>query len=255
MTRVTRRFRSLATSIGMVVAVASAWAIELPAEMVAGLLSEKFAERQSAQADLLGWARQQAPEVMEEFYRQSRTAGEPEVRERCLAVLAELVGDEYLRGRPGYLGVKMDVAVKELQLPGEAKLRYAIRLDHVEPESPAAKAGLVVGDLLVGINGRTWTAEDTPQTITGWIKGFKNGEKVTVWLARENKLVEVPVALGGRPAIADQQILIGPGVMLGPGVLGGGVGLPDAETVAAAERMARQEYFREWLARKKGKTP
>ena len=77
------------------------WSLELPAEPFSNLGSEEFRKRESAQAELLAWARERPEVAMDELFRQSRVADNPEVRERCLAVLRELVNDEYSEGWRG----------------------------------------------------------------------------------------------------------------------------------------------------------
>lgn len=213
-------------------------AVELPAELVTGLQSEKFAERETAEAGLLAWGRQRADEAMDEFYRQSREAAEPEVRQRCHDVLRELVVDDYLRNGVGYLGVRMNPALEQVMVAGEAKPRFAIRLLQVEMDTPAKQAGLVAGDLLLGVNDRMWGANDQSEEATKVIKGFKAGAKVTISLFRDGKVVEIPVVLGRRPAFADVPMLLGFGEMPGP------------DAIKQAEEAAREEYFRRWLDRK-----
>jgi len=226
----------------MAVAMPVALALELPSELLTGLQAEKFADREQAEAGLLAWARQRPDEAMDPLYQQSRTAAEPEVRERCNDVLRELVGDEYLRNGVGYLGVRMNPVVELVMVAGEVNPRFGIRLLQVEADTPARKAGVVAGDVLLGVNDRNWKQEDSSEVATEVIKGFKAGTKVTVRLFREGKVVELPVELGKRPAIADVAMLLG-------------MGAPGPEEIEAAERNAKEDYFRRWLARKKGKSP
>ncbi|MCF7731102.1 MAG: PDZ domain-containing protein [Akkermansiaceae bacterium] len=217
-------------------------ALELPAGLVVGLQSEKYAEREKAEAELLAWGRQRPEEAMEEFYKQSREAAEPEVRERCHAVLREIVGDEYLRDGVGYLGVMMNQMIEPVRVAGEAELRFGIRLTQVVADTPAKKAGLVVGDVLLGVNDRMWGKDESPDVVTKVIKGFKAGAKVTVSLFREGKVVVIPLVLGRRPAIVDIPMLLG---------FGGGLGqMPEPAAVKQAEEAAKEEHFRQWLARK-----
>jgi C-terminal processing protease CtpA/Prc len=92
---------------------------------------------------------------MEELYRQSRVADDPEVRERCLGVLRELVNDEYLSEGEGYIGIRMRDEVAAA-VPGDANPRNAIRVMQVVPDSAAERAGLLVDDLIVGLNDLVW---------------------------------------------------------------------------------------------------
>jgi hypothetical protein len=213
--------------------------LELPAEMVEGLKSEKFAERESAEAELLKWSRQQAEAAMDELYRQSRAADNPEVRERCLSILRELINEEYLRNGVGYLGVRMNPLTEGVVVPGEDKARFAIRLIQVEAGTPANKAGLIAGVLLLGVNDRAWRQEDTSEMVSDVIQGYKAGTEVTIKLFRAGNIVEIPVVLGRRPAAADLPQMLWPGIR------------PDPGLAEAMENQAREAYLRRWFARKK----
>ena len=90
---------SLSTVLVTWVAATSSvlWSVELPSQPFLDLRAEEFRKRESAQAQLLTWAREQREPAIDELLLQSRIADDPEVRERCLGVLRDLVGDEYLK--------------------------------------------------------------------------------------------------------------------------------------------------------------
>jgi len=216
---------------------------ELPAVVMEGLKVEDFAARERAEAELLAWTRQRPDASMEALYQQSRTAKDPELRERCLSVLRELVTDEYLRNGVGFMGIRMNPNTEGVNVVGEAQPRFAIRVIQVEPDTPAQKAGLLGGDLLLGVDDAVWHQDDTSAVISEKIKSLKAGTRVTVKLFRDGKVVGVPVVLARRPAAADLlQFQFG---------IGGMQISPDA--VAAADRAAKEEYFRRWLAARKAK--
>lgn len=219
-----------------------AGAIELPEPLLKGLQSENFADRERAQTELLAWTRQQAEASMEALYQQSRTAGEPEVRERCLSVLRELVSDDYQRNGVGFLGIRMNPNTEMINLPDEAKPRFAIRVLQVEPATPAHKSGMVAGDLLLGVNDTLWQQEHTSAFVMEKIKSFKAGTRVSIKLCRDGKIIDLPVVLARRPAAADLlQFQFGMGQQAGP------------EAAAAVERAAREEHFQRWLAERKSR--
>ncbi|MEI6674476.1 MAG: PDZ domain-containing protein [Verrucomicrobiota bacterium] len=231
----------LAAMAGMASGV-GAWAAELPAALLQGLKSETFAERELAESELLAWTRQHVEAALEDLYQQSRTAGEPEVRERCLAVLRELVADDYLRNRVGFLGIRMNLNTEIVNLPDAAKPLFAIRVLQVEPGTPAHKSGMVAGDLLLGVDDTLWQQEHTSGFVMEKIKSFKAGTRVSIKLCRDGKVIDVPVVLAPRPAVADQlQFQFGMGMQAGP------------EAAAAAERTAKEDNFRRWLAARKSR--
>lgn len=238
-----RRIRTSSSPLAaiLLLVAAACWvaAVELPPAMVESLKSEKFADRETAEADLLAWSRERPAEAMEELYRQSRVAPDPEVRERCFDVLRGLVNDEYLRNGVGYLGVMMNPMVEPVNVAGENQPRFAIRLIHVEAETPAKKAGLVVGDLLLGVNDTAWRQDHTSKSVSDVIQSYKAGAEVTIKLFRGGEVIEMPVVLGRRPAAADLLLLGRFGMRMSP------------EDEAAAEKAAREAYLQRWLARKK----
>ena len=138
----------------LALAFLSAEAVELPPNALLGLGSQQFSEREIAQVELLAWARVQPAPAMDELLRHSRMASDPEVRERCLSILRALVTDEYLKEGEGYLGIMLRDEIAEI--PGEPKPRGVIRVQMVQPDSPAAHAGIRQNDMIVGINGEIW---------------------------------------------------------------------------------------------------
>ena len=239
------------TSLRFAAMVMLAWplqaaTIELPPATMQGLQAEEFTAREQAQAELLAWARQRPDDTPELLYQQSRTAADPERRQRCLGVLRELVSDEYLRNGVGYVGFRMNPNTEAVKVPGEDQPRFAIRVLQVEPDTPGHKAGLLGGDLLLGVDDTIWHQEDTSAVVSEKIKALRAGTKVTLKLFRDGKLVDMPLVLARRPAAADLLQF-----QFQFGGFGGGQITPEA--LAAAERAAKEEYFRHWLAARKAK--
>lgn len=230
---------SLILVIWMGVLACRVAALELPPAMTQSLKAEQFAERERAEAELLKWSQQQPEAAMDELYRQSRAADDPEVRERCHRVLLDLLNEEYLRDGVGYLGVMMNPFTEQVQVPGDAKPRHAIRLILVQPDTPAKAVGLVAGDLLLGVDEAEWQQGTTNEAVSAVIQGFKSGSKVALKVFREGKVVEIEAVLGRRPSAKDLMKLGGFGMALGP------------EAAEVAENASREAYFRRWLARKK----
>lgn len=206
----------------------SAEAIELPPEALSGLGSRQFPERESAQVELLGWARAQPGPAMDELLRQSRTADDPEVRERCLSVLRALVMDEYLKEGEGYIGIGLKDEISDV--PGEPKPREVIRVTQVQPDSPGAHAGIKQNDLIVGINGKVWHEILFRENV----RMMKPNMKVDLKILRDGGLLDLKVTLGRRPLAADVLFFNGQ--------------ISDPE---AMERAAKEAYFRRWLSLRK----
>jgi membrane-associated protease RseP (regulator of RpoE activity) len=204
------------------------WAAEIPAKPLADLESEDFRTREEAQALILKWARETPQEAIETLYKHTVDADEPEVRERCLAVLRELVGDEYSRHGEGFIGVRM---LDELAtVPDDPGQRAAIRVTFVMPKSPAEKAGLKINDLIVAVEDRTWREIPVILPFSDEIKKHKPGTRIRLTVLRDGKLLEVPVILARRPLEADNPFL-------------------DRRPfdMEAAEAAAREAHFQRWL--------
>jgi hypothetical protein len=209
-----------------------AWSEDLPAGPLAGLQSDEFRTREKAQAELLVWARGRPEAAMDELFRMSRKAGDPEVRERCLAVLRELVNDEYLKEGEGYIGIRMQDEMASV--PDDPKPRNVIRVVQVVPDSAAHQAGLKANDLIAGLDDKVWHDGAASLPFSEKIRQHKPGTRITLKILRNGNLMDVVVKLGRRPLIADNPFLDDRQVDL-----------------EAAERAAKDAYFRRWLERKK----
>jgi len=207
-------------------------ALELPAGPLAALQSDEFQVREKAQAELLAWSRERPQAAMDELFRKSRAAEDPEVRERCLEVLRELVNDEYLKEGEGFIGIRM---LDEMaRVPGDPEPRIAIRVTQVVPDSAAQKAGLKINDLIVGLDDKIWRVGSAFGPFSDSIRQHKPGTRVTLRVLRDQQLLDVAVVLGRRPLTADNPFMDESQV-----------------DIEAAERAARETYFRRWLERKK----
>ncbi len=98
----------------------------------------------------------------------------------------------------GFLGI----ALQPVALPPD--LKQQLQLDQesgilllgVEPEGPAAKAGLTVGDILLAANGR---AIADPEILAEVLDGTTIGAAVRFRVARGGVLREVEIHIGERP--------------------------------------------------------
>ncbi len=208
------------------------FAIELPGGPLADLKSEEFRKREAAQEELIAWARLEPEPAMDLLFQQSRVADDPEVRERCLAILRELVNDEYAKDGEGFIGIAM--MDEELVQPENAKPRGVIRVTSVIRDSAAAKAGLKFNDLILGFDDHVWNEKLISLPFREKIRELKPNSKITLNILRDGKPMNLLVILGRRPLTADN-------LRFGERV----------EDPAAAERAAKDHYFRRWLERRK----
>lgn len=213
---------------------ASCGAEEFPSAPLEDFKSEDFRTRENAQASLLEWSRKNPGIAMDRLFGLSQSADDPEVRERCLAVLRELVGDEYLKEGEGYIGIRMlDVTAN---VPGDPKQRSVISVLQVVAESPAHQAGLKVNDLIVGLENRIWRQGVATQSFMQMVREFKPATWITLRVVRDDKLMDIPVKLARRPLFADNPFLDERQIDL-----------------EAAEKAAKEAYFRRWMKTRKAR--
>lgn len=197
--------------------------------------SDEFKHREEGQTALLQWARQKPQDAKEWLYLRASEEADPEIRRRCMAALRELVLDEYQRDGEGYAGITMQVA--PVAVPGDARPRFGVRAMQVVPGAPAAKAKLVVGDVIIGIGPQIWREATADKEFQTWVRSQKPGTKVTVKLLRENKVVEVAMVLERRPAGLEALMPFG----VQPG------------EAAQLDQDAKESYFLGWLERHKAR--
>jgi hypothetical protein len=205
------------------------FSIELPPEPFLSLGCEEFRERESAQAELLDWARGHREAAIEELFRQSRVADNPEVRERCLGVLRELIYDE--EGE-GYIGIRMHDELANV--PGDPKPRAVIRVMQVVPDSAGHQAGLQFNDHIIGLGDHVWYESPASLSFGEKIRQLKPKAKIMLKVLRNGEMIGVEVKLGRRPLFADNPFLE-----------------QRHEDLEAAERAAKEACFHRWLERRK----
>jgi S1-C subfamily serine protease len=116
------------------------------------------------------------------------------------SVTVERVADQLLaqgRVRRGYVGLGMqpvrlgEALVKELALEGDVGLMVV----SVEPGGPADRAGILLGDVLLSLDG---IAVSDPSELMALLSGERVGTPATARLVRAGKLTEVGLTIGER---------------------------------------------------------
>jgi S1-C subfamily serine protease len=110
-------------------------------------------------------------------------------------VVNELLAKGHVE-RP-YLGV----ALQPVALPGEMRTRlslgsrHGLLVVHVESDGPAAAAGLMLGDVVIEIGGKSLAHTHHLRTLLG---KERVGERVSISIVRSGEKKEIPVMLGDR---------------------------------------------------------
>jgi S1-C subfamily serine protease len=129
------------------------------------------------------------------------TSGLARLRLAIPSATVSRVADELARrGRVarGYLGLGM----QPVRLPEEIRRALGLAGDHglivinVEPEGPAARAGILLGDVLVSLDGH---ALDDVRDVQAILARHAVDSAVAVTLVRAGAKLDVSVALGERP--------------------------------------------------------
>lgn len=210
----------------------------LPSELLSLLSSQEFQQREAAEAKLLEWCKTKPGLAKNELFRQSQSAVDPETRARCLEVLRSLVFEDYAKEGEGYIGINLED--DKSPVPGDEKLRSVIRVKLTMPDTAAAKVGIQVNDLIVSLDEQRWYDVKASEHFMKKIRSMKPKEQVKLKILRGDKLMDFSVTLGRRPVIADMQ-------MQWP--QGNSADRQAAEM--AAERAAKEAYFKRWLSEKR----
>jgi len=96
----------------------------------------------------------------------------------------------------GFLGIALQPLSEELSKAFKIENNAGALVSAVTSKSPAEKAGVVAGDVVVEVNGKT---VDGPRELQLLVAGFAPGTKVDVKLIRDGKEKSVNVELGERP--------------------------------------------------------
>src|SRR5690606_20105988 len=96
----------------------------------------------------------------------------------------------------GWIGIEAQDITPELAESFRLKYAHGSLIAGVLRGSPAERAGLRPGDILLEIDGREVTDSSSMLNL---ITGLKPQKKVVLKIAREEKEVGVPIVIGKRP--------------------------------------------------------
>ncbi|XCB30744.1 trypsin-like peptidase domain-containing protein [Arcanobacterium hippocoleae] len=105
--------------------------------------------------------------------------------------LAKNIADQLIENgvaEHAYLGVTIRDGVARYG----AEQRLGAQIDSVQPGTPAANAKLREGDVVVAVNGRKVVSA---VSLTGYVRQYKSGERVTLTIARNGELQDLDVVL------------------------------------------------------------
>jgi len=109
-------------------------------------------------------------------------------------VLSEI--REHGRIRDTWLGIRVSTITPELAAGLNLKNNRGLLIREIDHDSPADKAGLKAGDLIVAVNGQEITTSREANRI---IYGSRIGDRLTFEVLRRGKAKEIPVVLAEKP--------------------------------------------------------
>jgi hypothetical protein len=214
--------------------------------LVGSLGSEEFKARAQAQRDLSKWALDHPEPAQEWLLAELDAAKDPEIRLRLRDVLAEVVIAGHQKDGPGYVGINMDDV--QVMVPGEADLRAGVKIVRTVKESPATRAGLLAGDVIVSLDQLRWNGDSATLAFAEAIKKYKPGATVELGILRNAELKKIPVTLAPRPMGLPEARVV-PGIPLNFNFI---QPMDEAE-LEAMEKEAKAAYFEAWLAQRRAR--
>ncbi|RMH41433.1 MAG: PDZ domain-containing protein [Deltaproteobacteria bacterium] len=130
---------------------------------------------------------------------------------------AHAVVEMFAAGDSGQLGVEVTSMTRELRKHFGAPADAGILVSRVEPNSPAARAGVRVGDVIVAVAGKNI---DTPWDVWKALSGRRKGDKVAVVVVRDGKRRALTATLQRDAVDVDKAMGamgMGPMTKMGPG--------------------------------------
>jgi len=200
----------------------------IPREILAGLVSEVFLDREKSQEELLGWARDKS-ETRAVALLSLLADDDPEIRKRSSEILRQLSDEDYLSDGQGYLGIMMGEEM--LQAAPDGRAGVGIRISMVIKGSPADSSGLKAGDLIIALDGKEWGEQGALDVFMETIAKKKPLANAVLTIRRNApEPIDVTVKLGKRP-IPDLRLA--------------------REDPQILDMQAKDEHFKAWLKRLK----
>lgn len=201
-----------------------------PQAIMEKLAGDEFRQREQAQAELQKWADLNPAAAKDFLFHAMESAGDPEVRMRCRAVLKSQVIHDYLKAGDGFMGLTMREA--QIQVPGDANVRFGVVITSLAARGPAHQAGLRFGDQIVAFNGEVWREAGANMKFSQLTRAAKPGTKVALQVVRAGQLLKLNVTLMRMPGMPIS-------------------GVNDWNDLQRLDDQAKESFFSDWLNKRR----
>lgn len=213
----------LAIGVGSSTLLAQVEPTEVPAGLIEQLGADQFDLRKGAYAELKKWSKEHIEIAPELLHKAWQASNQPEAKSRCYELMKEsAVSRKFGRGK-GFVGIMMDAMIiggRALPNQGDVvpnanpnALQRGIRIAQVLPKTPAQKAGLKAGDVIMGIDKLDFNELpeknqrfDARSVFQDYVKSKQPDDVITLHLLRDGKKIDQEVTLMKRPASADASL-------------------------------------------------
>lgn len=170
--------------------------------LVDQLEAESFKERQAAETALRAHGMAHFNTEEEAFLHALFASEErsPELRMRLEKLVEEVAIHHYFdRTNRGYIGITL---LKDTFKDGASNTVHAIRVTSIYTNTPGARAGLVVDDMILAVDRRRIEPWMANQDFIDYVQAKNPGDTILLHIPRDGKIVECQLKLGPRPKAA-----------------------------------------------------
>jgi membrane-associated protease RseP (regulator of RpoE activity) len=154
----------------------------------------------------------------------------------------------------------------EVAVPGEDGQKPGVSVTRVQPDTPASRAGLQAGDVVISVDRTRWKSDVAASfSFQQAIMKRKPGDTVQLEIVRGAELMKVPVTLAARPMGLPEASKVPmvqgfqgfQGLQINPGIRMNFLQLADEELRAfeekqkADEQKAKEDLFQAWLQKRR----
>ena len=166
------------------------------AELVPLLGHARFRVRQAAQAALANLLEQDPGNVEKICYEAYANQADPEIRMRAREILVgHVAGARGARGR-GFVGVGL---ILHADFDPAGNMMFGVKITQVIAGMPGAKAGLQLGDVIVGVDDTPLRDPDADQRFMDIVSNKGPGKAIMLKFERDGQAREAEIILARRP--------------------------------------------------------